>query len=159
ARAIRPDIIWVSVSGYGPDCESATRPGAHPIPGAVDGGALMQSGTDWDPGDNSIEGLREAARRFFRSNEANPDPATSVVPCSAAMLALRHRTRTGRGQQVFVSMLAANAYANADDFLSYNGKPARPTIDRDVQGTGPLNRLYRAQDGGWVCLSLSNEQQ
>jgi crotonobetainyl-CoA:carnitine CoA-transferase CaiB-like acyl-CoA transferase len=158
AKAIKPDIIWVSVSGYGPDNASATKPCAHPIPGAVNGGALMQCGSEWDPQDDSIEGLREGARRFFRANEGNPDPCTSVVAMSSAMLALRARRRTGRGQQVFVSMLAANGYANADDFLAYAGKPARPRIDSAVLGTGPLRRLYRAREG-WVCLSLPDEAQ
>ena len=158
ARAIRPDIIWVSVSGYGPDNTSATRPCAHPIPGAVNGGALMQAGLDWDPDGDSIESLREGSRRFFRANEGNPDPNTSLVATASTMLALRARRRTGHGQQVFVSMLAANGYANADDFLSYAGKPDRPLIDHEVLGTGPLQRLYQARDG-WVCLSLPDEAQ
>jgi crotonobetainyl-CoA:carnitine CoA-transferase CaiB-like acyl-CoA transferase len=159
ARQIRPDIIWVSVSGYGPDGDSATRPCAHPIPGAVNGGALMQCGHGWEPENiDTLEGLREASRRFFRANEGNPDPCTSVVATSATMLALRARTRTGRGQQVFVSMLQANGYANADDFLSYAGKAPRPEIDAEVLGTGPLRRLYRAADG-WVCLSLPTQAQ
>ena len=159
ARAIRPDIIWVSVSGYGPDGGSATRPCAHPIPGAVNGGALMQAGEGWEPDNiDTIEGLREASRRFFRANEGNPDPCTSVVATTSTLLALRARTRTGRGQQVFVSMLAANGYANADDFLAYEGKQSRPHIDREVLGTGPLRRLYKTR-AGWVCLSLPTEAQ
>ncbi len=158
ACALRPDIIWVSVSGYGPDNPSATRPCAHPIPGAVNGGALMQAGADWDPDGDSLEDLREASRRFFRANEGNPDPNTSLVAAASTMLALRARRRTGRGQQVFVSMLCANGYANADDFLTYAGKPARPQLDHEVRGTGPLRRLYAAGDG-WVCLSLPDEAQ
>lgn len=157
AKAIRPDIIWLSVSGYGPDGEGAPRPAAHPIPGAVDGGALMQVGEGWPQGDlSSINALREAARRFYRANESNPDPNTSVVVATAAMLALHARRRTGAGQEVFVSMLGANAYANADDFLSYAGKPARPTLDSSLMGIGPLQRLYRAKDS-WVCLSAESD--
>lgn len=158
-KAIKPDIIWVSVSGYGPDGGSATRPCAHPIPGAVNGGVMMQVGEDWEPDNiDSLEGLREASRRFFRANEGNPDPCTSVVATASTMLALRARTRTGEGQQVYVSMLQANGYANADDALSYAGKASRPVIDTDVLGTGPLRRLYSTRDG-WVCISLPSQQQ
>lgn len=158
AKAIRPDIIWLSVSGYGPDGAGAPRPAAHPIPGAVNGGALMQAGEGWPRGDlSSIDGLREAARRFYRANESNPDPNTSVVVAAAAMLALHARRRTGMGQEVFVSMLSANAYANADDFLSYPGKPERPTLDSSLMGIGPLQRLYRARDS-WVCLSAESDE-
>ena len=158
-RALRSGIVWVSVSGYGPDGPSATRPSAHPIPGAVDGGALMQAGAGWAELDtSSIDGLREASRRFYRANEANPDPNTSMAVVSATLLGLRTRQRTGEGQAVYVSMLGANAYANADDFLAYAGKPARPTLDGQLLGTGPLRRLYRARDG-WVCLSAPGEAQ
>jgi crotonobetainyl-CoA:carnitine CoA-transferase CaiB-like acyl-CoA transferase len=157
ARAIRPDVIWVSVSGYGPEGPGALRPAAHPIPGAVCGGALMQVGEGWPRNElDSIDGLREASRQFFRANEANPDPNTSVVVAAATSLALHARRRTGQGQQLFVSMLCANGYANADDFLSYAGKPERPSIDGWLFGTGPLRRLYRASDG-WVCLSVPDD--
>ena len=72
---------------------------------------------------------------------------------AATTLALHARQRTGEGQQVFVSMLCANAYANSDDFLSYEGKPERPTIDPLLHGTGPLRRLYQSSGDGWVYLS------
>jgi crotonobetainyl-CoA:carnitine CoA-transferase CaiB-like acyl-CoA transferase len=159
AQAIRPDVIWVSVSGYGPDGPSALRPAAHPIPGAVCGGALLQVGESWPRDEiDTLEGLREASRQFFRANEANPDPNTSVMVAAATMLALHARHRTGVGQPVFVSMLCANGYANWDDFLAYDGKPERPRIDAWLYGTGPLRRLYRAREG-WVCLSMPGEEQ
>lgn len=157
-RAYRPEIVWVSASGYGPGGPSAQRPAAHPIPGAVDGGALMQAGGGWPGPVETLDQLREASRRFYRANEANPDPNTSMVIVSAALLGLRARRRTGAGQAVHVSMLAANAYANADDFLSYAGKPPRAELDAELLGTGPLRRLYRAAGGSWVCLSLPGEE-
>ena len=153
ARAFKPDIIWLSVNGYGPDGPGAHRPAAHPIPGAVCGGALMQSGAAWPPAEvESIDALREASRWFSRANEANPDPNTSVVVASAAMLGLVARQRTGQGQRIYLSMLGANGYANAEDSLSYEGKPARAQVDAQLYGTGALYRLYRAREG-WVFLA------
>ena len=35
-------------------------------------------------------------------------------------------------------MLAANAYANADDFVRYAGKPPRRPVDGELYGTHPL---------------------
>ena len=156
SRELQPGIIHLSVNGYGPDGPGARRPAAHPIPGAVDGGALMQAGRGWPPDTSSLDGLREAARWFYRANEANPDPNTSVAVASTALLGLHARRRTGRGQQAFLSMLGANAYANFDDFLSFDGKPPRPTLDEDLFGTGACYRLYPAADG-WVFLALRDD--
>jgi len=55
-------------------------------------------------------------------------------------------------------MLGANAYANADDFLSYPGKPARPTLDADLYGFGSTRRLYPAHSG-WVFLAIRDEAE
>jgi crotonobetainyl-CoA:carnitine CoA-transferase CaiB-like acyl-CoA transferase len=157
ARALKPDIVWLSLNGYGPDGPGARRPSAHPIPGAALGGALMQSGEGWPPAKvESIEALREASRQFSRANEGNPDPNTSVCVASSVMLGLMARQQTGKGQRIFLSMLGANGYANAEDFLAYEGKPERPTVDAQLCGTGALSRLYRSADG-WVFLAAEDD--
>src|SRR5690606_26874870 len=104
------------------------------------------------------EDLHEAGRWLFRANEANPDPCTSVVIASAAMLGLYARHRTGEGQQVFLSMLGANTYANSDDFVSYAGKPDRRPLDPMLHGPAALYRLYPARSG-WVFLAAPEERE
>ena len=157
AKAIKDDIIWINLNGYGPDGPGYLHPGAHPIPGAVNGGALMQAGTGW-PGDTStLEGIREASRRFTRANESNPDPCSAMGLQTTALLALYARDTTGKGQQAFVSMVGSNAYANSDDSVSYPGKRARPVLDEWVMGTSPLRRLYHAQDGQWAFISAEDD--
>ena len=151
AKAIRPDIVYVSANGYGLGGPGAHRPATHPIPGAALGGAAWQSGGM--PTGTSIDELREGARRLSRANEVNPDPNTSAVITSATLLALWARHRTGQGQQVFTDMMGANAYANIDDFSAYEGREPRPSVDAEVLGTGPLYRLYRCQQG-WVFLGV-----
>ncbi|MDA0301589.1 MAG: CoA transferase [Chloroflexi bacterium] len=151
ARAITPNIVYVSANGYGLAGPGAHRPATHPIPGAALGGAVWQAGVM--PTGTSLDALREGARRLSRANEVNPDPNTSAVIATATLLALWHRHRTGEGQQVFTDMLGANAWANLDDFFSYEGREARPPVDADVLGTGPLYRLYRCHEG-WVFLGV-----
>ena len=154
ASAANPGLVHVAVNGYGPRGPSASRPSAHPIPGAVIGGALHQAGAAMPPERcESIDELREAARWLFRANEANPDPNTSMVVASAALLGLYARRRTGRGQQLFVSMLGANAYANADAFVGYEGARDRRPLDADLCGPHPLYRLYPAREG-WIFLGV-----
>ena len=150
ARAITPDIIYVSANGYGLAGPGAHRPATHPIAGAAAGGAVWQAGGV--PTGTTLEELREGSRRLSRANEVNPDPNTSAVIAAATMLALWHRHRTGEGQQLFTDMMGANAYANIDDFFGYEGREPRPPVDPEVLGTGPLYRLYRCHEG-WVFLA------
>tara|TARA_B100001123_G_scaffold451029_2_gene626143 strand:- start:4524 stop:6893 length:2370 start_codon:yes stop_codon:yes gene_type:complete len=157
-KAIRPELVYVYVNGYGRLGPGAHRPSTHPIPGAGLGGALMQMGEDMAPVGTTIAELREVARKFFRANELNPDPNTSVVVASASLLGLYSRIRFGAGQEVFVDMFGANAWANADDFISYDGKPPRPTLDSNLYGLSATWQLYPAAEG-WVFLGLAFQQE
>jgi crotonobetainyl-CoA:carnitine CoA-transferase CaiB-like acyl-CoA transferase len=160
ALRLNPRIVYVSSNGYGPDGPGATRPCAHPIPGAALGGAFMQSGVGHPL--EQAEGLaqiREEARRLMRSNEVNPDPNASMTAATAAMLGLYAARRLGVGQQVFVDMMGASAYANADDALWYEGKPERPTLDADLFGLNALYRLYPARGDTWVFLGVVTDDE
>lgn len=148
ARAIRPDLVYVGVSGYGPDGPSALRPSTHPIPGAAMGGVFYQLGgpppTELLSGDELVEWCR----RLFRANEVNPDPNTSMVTTTAVLLGLAARARHGVGQQIRVDMFCANAYANFDDAVSYPGKPPRRYPRRDQTGFDGYGLVHTAE--GWV---------
>ena len=153
ADALRPGIVWVSANGYGPDAPGAHRPSAHPVPGAAVGGALRQAGAAMPPaGCESIAEIREAARQLMRANEANPDPNTGVCVATATLLGLWAQRRHGIGQQIFVNMLAANAYANSDDFIKYDGKPPTPQVDAELHGPAATYRLYEAAEG-WIFFA------
>ena len=154
--ADNPGLVYVSANGYGPEGPGAKRPSTHPIPGAALGGVVWQlGGLPPAQGAMSPDALRETARKLLRANEVNPDPNTSMVVATAAMLGLAARREHGRGQKIYVDMFGANAYANWDDFLAYPGKPERPPVDADGLGLGPLHRLYRCADG-WVFLLIAN---
>ena len=157
AEALRPGIVWVSANGYGPDAPGARRPSAHPVPGAAVGGALRQAGAAMPPeACGSIADLREAARQLMRANEANPDPNTGVCVATATLLGLWAQRHCGIGQQIFVNMLAANAYANSDDFIKYDGKPAAPQVDAELHGTAATYRLYETAEG-WVFFAAPTD--
>lgn len=153
-HAINPKLISAVVTGYGPHGPGATRPATHPVMGACTGGVAHQAGAALTRECESIDELREAARQIMAANEANPDPNTSAVAASAILLALVARGADGDGQQVRISMQVANAWANGDDFLSYGGKPARPTADADHFGLNAGYRLYPTANG-WVFLALT----
>jgi crotonobetainyl-CoA:carnitine CoA-transferase CaiB-like acyl-CoA transferase len=157
-RARHPRLIWVAVNGYGPDGPGAARPSTHPVAGAAAGGAGYQAGAALAQRCSTLAEVREISRQLMRANESNPDPNTSVVAASAVVLALLARERHGIGQPVYVDMLAANAWANGDDFLDYAGKPARPAVDAELFGLGACYRLYPARSG-WVFLALTSDAE
>ncbi len=147
-----PGLIHISANGYGPGGPGALRPSTHPIPGAAMGGAGHQAG-GLPESLLDLPGLRETARRLMRANEVNPDPNTALVISATSLLALLARERSGHGQQVFVDMFIANAYANFDDMLEYSGKPQRPGLGPSLNGPQPLYRLYQTS-AGWIFLGL-----
>ncbi len=155
-RAEHPRLIWVAVNGYGPNGPSAHRPATHPVAGAAMGGAGYQAGAALTAPCPTLGDVRESARQLLRANESNPDPNTSVIIASAVTLALLARQRGGGGQAVFVDMLTANAHANADAFLSYEGMIERPVVDAEHLGTGACHRLYQA-NSGWVFLAVTTD--
>jgi len=136
----------------------AKRPSTHPIPGAALGGVVWQIGGLPTDEEMSLSEIRELARRFFRANEVNPDPNTSMVVATTATLGLLARDLTGSGQKIFIDMFGANAYANWDDFLSFEGKPERPRVDAEQYGLGPRHRLYECATG-WVFLKVRSDEE
>jgi crotonobetainyl-CoA:carnitine CoA-transferase CaiB-like acyl-CoA transferase len=160
-RQINPRIIYVYAGGYGDSGPHSPRPTMHPIGGAIGGGAIQQLGKGVLPPPEqpmTIEEIKEVARRLGRANETNPDPNTSMVISTGALLGLYARERFGISQYVLSTMIGANAYANADDFFSYEGKPDRLVPDSDGHGLHALYRLYQAQRG-WVFLACLFEEE
>ena len=157
ARELRPGIVWVALNGYGPDGPSARQPATHPVMGAAAGGAGYQAGAALAVQCRTLEEIREISRQLSQANEANPDPSSSVVGASAILLALLASRRHGIGQAVFIDMLTANAWANADYFVQYEGKPPRPPLDPDLYGLEACYRLYVAKEG-WVFLAIPSDR-
>ncbi len=153
--ASNPDIVYLQSNGYGPDGPGAQRPSTHPIPGAAMGGVLYQMGERVPSDVQDMDSLRLWTRRLMRANEVNPDPNTALVVATSAMLGLVARARTGTGQRILMDMFGANAYANADDFLSYPGKPPRAMPDEELLGLSATYRLYCCADQHWVFLALT----
>jgi crotonobetainyl-CoA:carnitine CoA-transferase CaiB-like acyl-CoA transferase len=152
ARACNEKLVYVTVNGYGPEGPGALRPSTHPIPGAALGGVTFQLGGELPREVLKGQALRDAARRISRANELNPDPNTSMVVATAVTLGLAAVARCGVGQQVFVDMFGANAYANFDDFCAFDGKPPRRQPDASGHGLAPHQRLYQCADG-WLYVS------
>ena len=154
AAALNPSVVYLAANGYGPDGPGAKRPSTHPIPGAALGGVLWQVGGRPESALLDNAALRETARRLFAANELNPDPNTAVVIAAAAMIGLWAARVHGVGQLVQTDMFIANAWANWDDFLAFEGKTERPALDHALLGLSALQRLYECASG-WVFLHVA----
>jgi crotonobetainyl-CoA:carnitine CoA-transferase CaiB-like acyl-CoA transferase len=90
-RAIKDDIIYVSISGFGETGPYAQKPVYDPLVQAVSGLTTVQAGSDQD------------RPRLVRT--ILPDKLTGFAAAQAISAALFHRQRTGVGQHVRLSML------------------------------------------------------
>jgi crotonobetainyl-CoA:carnitine CoA-transferase CaiB-like acyl-CoA transferase len=106
----------------------------------------------------NLEEIKEVSRLLMRANEANPDPNTSQAVATSIMLALLARAHSGRGQAVEVTMLQANAWANADEAYDYQDRPPCGLPDEQCYGLNALYRLYQASEG-WVFLACVFERE
>jgi crotonobetainyl-CoA:carnitine CoA-transferase CaiB-like acyl-CoA transferase len=160
-RQLNPAIIYLYVAGYGSSGPSSRRPAMQPIGGAMSGGALAQAGRGTPPPPDTpltMDEVKEVSRRLGRAQEVNPDPNTAMVASTAMVLGLYARQRFVVPQYLETTMLGANAYANADGFFDYAGKPERPVPDAGGFGLNALYRLYEAQEG-WVFLACPLEKE
>ena len=159
-RKINPRLIHVWMGTYGEHGEHARRPGAHPIPGAIMGGAMRQMGRGMPPPPEQVMDLEatvEATRWIMKSNWG-PDQNTSPAVATAVLLGLRARDLTGQGQPIHVTMLNANAWTNADEYYDHANRPSIVTPDEEIHGLHALYRLYRAAQG-WVFLGCLFQEE
>ena len=92
-RAVKPDIVYVSISGFGDTGPFAGKPVYDPLIQAISGLATVQAGSD--------------AERPRLVRTILPDKLTAVTAAQAITAALLARERTGQGQHVRLSMLDA----------------------------------------------------
>ncbi len=152
-RKINPRMIHVWMGTYGENGEHAGRPGAHPIPGAIMGGAMRQMGRGMPPPPEQVMDIEETveATRWMMKSNWGPDQNTSPALATGIILGLRARDLTGEGQPVHITMLNANAWTNADEYYDYAKRPPIAIPDEEIHGLHALYRLYRSREG-WVFL-------
>ncbi|MEO0361996.1 MAG: CoA transferase, partial [Pseudomonadota bacterium] len=90
-RTVRPDLIYVSISGFGEDGPYAQKPTYDPLIQALSGLTTVQAGSD------------EARPRLVRT--ILPDKLTGFAAAQAISAALYRREKTGEGQHIRLSML------------------------------------------------------
>jgi len=139
-RQIKPDIILVMASAFGPDGPYADRVGFDSVAQAMSGAT-------------SLTGFPGAP---VRAIVPYVDYGTALHAAFGAMMALYERERTGRGQVVDVSLLATSITF----MMPLLAEKELTGITREQQGNtsyyaGPAD-VYRVIDG-WVLISVVGE--
>jgi formyl-CoA transferase len=139
-RAVKPDIVYVSVTGFGqfgPDHDRV----AYDVLAQAKGGFLAQNGT---PGDTGVK-----APTFLA------DDLGGLHGAIGALAALAHRDRTGEGQHVDVGLLDALLYqSNGFLMLGALGLP-NPRMGNEYAFIAPGNS-FACKDGMvWVGVLLN----
>ncbi|WP_322751161.1 MULTISPECIES: CoA transferase [unclassified Frankia] len=158
-RRLNPRIVYLHASGYGVDGPYSERP-LYAGPASATSGAYHRQAGYWLAPERAagagVEELRQLASRVQPPVDGDSNAALAVL--SALSLALLHQRRSGVGQFVATSMIEGNAYAYADDYVRYEGKPPIQGPDPDQRGLHALYRLYPAASG-WIMVAAPTQTE
>ncbi|MGH9047943.1 MAG: CoA transferase [Acidimicrobiales bacterium] len=134
---VKPDIITVSITGFGDTGPFAGEPAFDPLLQARSGMMVAQGG-DSEP---------------VLMTVAVNDVVTAASAVLGTLVALFHRNRSGAGQHVWLSLAGTAALAQNEELVRVPGR-ADPIIGgRDFIGPGALDRSYATRDG-WVRIQV-----
>ena len=141
-RAVSPNIVYVSISGFGEVGPYAAKPAYDPVIQGFSGLATVQAGSD------------EARPRLLRT--ILPDKLTAITSSQAITAALLARERTGEGQHVRLSMLeAVVAFLWSSDMggqTFVGDEPARQ------EAASAHDLIYDTADGYITAAALTDRQ-
>jgi len=142
-HAVRPGIVYASISAYGADGPLREYPGNGASTEPMSGLSSLH-GYEGDPGMNT-GGLY-------------PDPVAAYFFAASVVAALHQRDRTGEPQRIDLAMTEAVAVACGDAIAEYDatGRVPRPMGNRHAR-IAPHN-MYEARDGEWLALAAESEE-
>ncbi len=141
AGALRPDLVYGRISGFGPEGPEQDQPAIDELAAARTGTMPMLPQPGQPPVYTGAGAMHATAQLAF-----------------GVVMALLYRLQTGEGQAVDVSLFGANMYGSALDiqaFLAIGGgeRLLQPISRLDV--SNPMSgSLYPAADGRWVTLTM-----
>jgi crotonobetainyl-CoA:carnitine CoA-transferase CaiB-like acyl-CoA transferase len=141
-HAVRPGIVFASISGYGADGPYRE----YPANGAT---------TEPMSGLSSLHGYE--GDTGMNTGGLFPDPVAAYFCAATILAALEHRDRTGEPQRIDLSMLEAVAAVCGHAIIEYDatGRVPRPQGNHHAR-VAPHNH-YPARDGDWLALAAETE--
>jgi len=139
---INPDIIYLSILGYGPTGPYSDLPGYDPLLQARSGQMVGQGGLGEPP--------------VFHVIALN-DMAGPMLGAFGIALALLTRIRTGKGQNVQMSLANAAVALQAHRFIDYESMEYEDLGDTGLLGLSATHRHYKTKDNRWIYILCSSE--
>lgn len=141
-RAVAPDIVYVSISGFGDVGPYAQRPVYDPLVQGLSGLATVQAGSD------------ELRPQLVRT--ILPDKLTGVTAAQAITAALFSRARSGQGQHVRLSMLdAVIAFLWGSDM----GSQTFVSGELPQQSAASFQDLIYATTDGYITVAVQSDRE
>jgi crotonobetainyl-CoA:carnitine CoA-transferase CaiB-like acyl-CoA transferase len=141
-RAVAPNIVYVSISGFGEKGPYAQAPAYDPVIQGFSGLATVQAGSD------------RARPRLLRT--ILPDKLTAITASQAITAALLARERTGEGQHVRLSMLeAVVAFLWASDMSGQTFVGDEPA---EQEAASSIDLIYETADG-YITAAVVTDRQ
>jgi crotonobetainyl-CoA:carnitine CoA-transferase CaiB-like acyl-CoA transferase len=140
-RKSAPNIVYVSISGFGETGPWTGKPVYDPMIQAISGLSTIQGGSDSKP------------PRLVRT--IVPDKVSALTAAQAITAALVCRERTGQGQHVRLSMLDA-----VMAFLWASDMGAQTYFDRPVtaEEASLIDLIYKTKDGYMTVAVMSDKE-
>ncbi len=141
-RAVAPDIVYVSISGFGDTGPYAAKPVYDPLVQALSGLATIQAGSDAE------------TPRLVRT--IVPDKLTGYVAAQAITAALLARTRSGEGQHVRLSMLDA-----VIAFLWHSDMNSQTFVGDEFdqqKAASFIDLIYETRDG-YISVAVQSDKE
>ncbi len=143
-RAVKPDIIYCSISGFGQEGPASLRP-------AYDGVIQATSGM--------MMGNGHAETGPTRASYLPVDHSTGFMAAFAISSALLRKERTGEGQRVDVAMIDTALFFQSCNMSRYLAGGGTPPLMGNRSGVGwPVSDCFRTTDGHIVPSAAAMKQ-
>ncbi len=141
-REVRPDTVYVSISGYGQFGALQSRMGYDPLAQAMSGFLSLNGSPDGEP---------------VKSPTFLADDLAGVHGALAALAALRHRDRTGEGQHIDVALLDSLLFQSTGYLTLGALDVPLPRLGNEFRIAAPANS-YRCRNGHIMAGVLLDSQ-
>jgi crotonobetainyl-CoA:carnitine CoA-transferase CaiB-like acyl-CoA transferase len=144
-KAIKPDIIMISLSGYGQN-------------GTMRDFGAYGMGLEPASGISSITGYRDGPP--IRSGLSFTDPYSGFTGAGAVLTALAYRRRTGKGQYIDLSEQEAAIPVLGAALMEYQmNQRVQPRKGNRSDWAAPQGCYRCAGDDRWVVISCANDAE